>query len=55
MKTNVHGTVSQLNNEMLGIYFDRYYDLLDPKKSKIESVKKNQVMTYCHQKVRKEK
>ena len=29
-KTNVHNTVSELYNELLGTYFDEYYYLSDP-------------------------
>ena len=35
-KTNVYGTVSDLYNNFLGIYFDEYNELPDAKRNKIE-------------------
>ena len=36
-KTNVFNAASELYNDLLGIYFDEYYELPNAKKEKIES------------------
>ena len=35
-KTNAHDKASKLNNELLKTYFDKYYDLLDAIRSKMD-------------------
>ena len=36
MQKRNYDTASELYNELLGIYFDEHYDLLDPKRSKMD-------------------